>query len=126
MKRFYTSIVICTAIIAACIFGLFRITKVTDQMAASLNQIAIAVEQKNADQVNDLVGNFQKDWEKNEKTLMQFIYHDELDTATGIVARLRALALYQDYPELSAEIDRLQHLIRHICESQMPVYKNIF
>ena len=57
---------------------------------------------------------------------MQFIYHDELDTATGIVARLRALALYQDYPELSAEIDRLQHLIRHICESQMPVYKNIF
>ncbi|MBE6906774.1 MAG: DUF4363 family protein [Ruminococcaceae bacterium] len=126
MKRFFLSIVICTAIIAACIWGLFRIIKVTDQLTASLNQIASAVEQQNTDQVVDLVGNFQKDWEENEKTLMQFIHHDELDTATGIVARLKALARYQNYSELSAEIDRLQHLIRHICESQMPIYKNIF
>ncbi|WP_101911119.1 DUF4363 family protein [Marasmitruncus massiliensis] len=126
MKRFFLSIVICTAIITACIWGLFRITKVTDQLTASLNQIASAVEQQNTDQVVDLVGDFQKDWEENEKTLMQFIHHDELDTATGIVARLKALARYQDYSELSAEIDRLQHLIRHICESQMPIYKNIF
>ena len=126
MKRFFLSIVICAAIVAACIFSLFRITKVTDELTASLNQIASAVEQQNTDQVIDLVGNFQKDWEQNEKTLMQYIHHDELDTATGIVARLKALARYQDYPELSAEIDRLKHLIRHICESQMPIYKNIF
>lgn len=126
MKRFFLSIIICMIIIAACVFGLFRIIKVTDQLTASLNQIAAAVEQQNTDQIIDLVGDFQQDWEKNEKTLMQFIHHDELDTATGIVARLKALARYQDYPELSAEIDRLRHLIRHICESQMPIYKNIF
>ena len=126
MKRFFLSIVICATIIGACIFGLFRIIKVTDQLTASLNQIATAVEQQNTDQVIDLVGNFQKEWENNEKTLMQFIHHDELDTATGIVARLKALARYQNYSELSAEINRLEHLIRHICESQMPIYKNIF
>ncbi len=126
MKRFRFSIIITVLILVVCSFALVKIVKVSDELTDTLNQISTAIEQNKTDQILDLVGKFETDWEENEKTLMQYIHHDELDTITGIAARLTALARYQDYSELSAEIDRLKHLIKHVCESQMPTYKNIF
>lgn len=125
MKRFWLSLVITGLILAVCVFALVKIVTVSDQMLDSLEQISTAIEQNETDQIIDLAGEFQTEWENNERILIKYIHHDELDSITGTVARLKALAQYRDYSELSAEVAKLKHLVRHVCESQMPVFKNI-
>ena len=125
MKRFWLSLVITGLILAVCVFALVKIVTVSDQMLDSLEQISTAIEQNKTDQILDLAGEFQTEWENNERILIKYIHHDELDSITGTVARLKALAQYRDYSELSAEVAKLKHLVRHVCESQMPVFKNI-
>ena len=58
--------------------------------------------------------------------MVHYIHHDELDTLTGAVARLPAYAFYEQYPDLAAETERIQELICHIWESEIPSLKNIF
>lgn len=126
MKRFLLSVVITSLILVVCVFALYKTVIISNELTQTLDQLSIALEQNEKDQISDLVKQFELDWEKNEKTLMHFIHHDELDTITGIGARLDSLAKFEDYSELSAEIHRLRHLIEHVCKSQMPVFKNIF
>lgn len=126
MKRFLLSVVITSLILVVCIFALFKTVKISNELTHTLDQISVALDQNEKDQITDLVKQFQLDWEESEKTLMHFIHHDELDTVTGVGARLDSLAKFEDYSELSAEIHRLRHLIEHVCKSQMPLFKNIF
>lgn len=73
-----------------------------------------------------LTDEFHEQWERNETVMTRYIHHDELDTITGIVARLPMLAKYGETAEYAAEVARLRHLISHIRDAEIPTLPNIF
>lgn len=126
MKRFLIVVAMVLLILGVGFLSWFQLGRITERMETELNTLATLVEQRSAVELQDRAEAFQELWEEEERMMMRYIHHDELDTITGTVARLRALARYEDYPELAAEIDRLRHLIRHIYESETPTWYSIF
>ena len=119
MKRFVIVIIMLTGILGAGCFSLFRLKNIVDQMETELSSLSELVEQK---QGQDL----QQKIQDEERVMMRYIHHDELDTITGTVARLFPLAEYENHAELAAEISRLRHLIKHIYESELPTLQSVF
>lgn len=126
MKRFVIVIIMLAGIIGAGCFSLFRLKNIVDRMETELSGLSELVEQKQVQDLQKKTQEFQQLWEDEERVMMRYIHHDELDAITGTAARLLDLAKYEDYPELAAEISRLRHLIRHIYESEMPSFQSVF
>lgn len=125
MKRVWIVCGIVLSILLLSGLSLWHLSVVTTELDERLQQLSDAVDQKDAG-LETLAADFESLWEDRESMMMRYIHHDELDAITGTVARLKALAAWQDYPELAAEIDRLQHLVRHIFESELPTIMSIF
>lgn len=126
MKRLLIVVGMVIIILGVGFLSLFQLSRITLRMENELDGLAELVGSRSAEELQSRTADFQLLWENEEKVMMRFIHHDELDTITGTVARLKALAQYEDYPELAAEIDRLRHLVRHIYESETPTFHSIF
>lgn len=125
MKRVWIVVGIASAIVVLGITTLLHLSTVSKDMDYALEEIQSAIQEEQPEKILDKSIAFQKIWDENEAEMMRYIHHDELDSITGIVARLRPLAEFEDYTELSAEVSRLRHLIRHIYESEVPTFNNI-
>lgn len=126
MKRVWLVSALVAVILILGILSLSHLNKVTKEMEVRLDQLADSVERQDKNFLEKQASDFEAFWEDKEHEVMRYIHHDELDTITGTVARLSALAKYEDYSELAAEIDRLRHLVRHIYESELPSFQSIF
>lgn len=126
MKRLWIVSAILVFIIGIGGWGLWHITRVTNEMENSLERISEAVEKKESGQLQELTANFELEWHKNEEIMVRYIHHEALDPITGAVARLPALARYEQYPELAAEVERIQELIYHVWKAEIPNWENIF
>lgn len=126
MKRLIIVVSMVAVILALGFWSVFQLDRITNRMELELDGLAQMVEDEDRESLLEKTAAFQELWEHEEKHMMRYIHHDELDTITGTVARLNALARYDDYGELAAEIDRLRHVIRHIYESEMPSLHSIF
>lgn len=125
MKRLWIVLAIIAGILAISLWGLWHLNKVTDQMESTLEQISAAVEKEEGDQVKVLTAEFQLEWHQQEEILVRYIHHESLDAITSAVARLPALARYEQYPELASEVERVQELLNHVREAEFPTWKNI-
>ena len=117
-------------ILSGCIIGIYGISlyhthQVTQQMidrltvaqeAAKAEETALAAEQ--AEQL-------QLFWEEKEKVLMLYIRHNELDQVANNLAQLEALIESGDSAAFYAKLDQTEHLVQHIFESELPLWKNI-
>ena len=106
MKRFVIVIIMLTGILGAGCFSLFRLKNIVDQMETELSSLSELVEQKQGQDLQQKIQDFQRLWEDEERVMMRYIHHDELDTITGTVARLFPLAEYENHAELAAEISQ--------------------
>ena len=100
--------------------------RITDEMEASLSDLSAAIEEGSNARIIHLAEQFQSQWQENEKLLLRYIHHEALDAIDSTTARLPALARYEDYGELAAEVARLQELIDHVYDSEVPNFRNIF
>ncbi len=126
MKRLWIALCVLVLVWGFSGLSLWHLTRAANQMETTLEQISDAIDKQEADQLKELTAQFQLEWHRNEEIMIHYVHHDELDILTGAVARLPALALYEQYPELAAETERIQELIYHIWESEIPNLKNIF
>ncbi|MFR9188852.1 MAG: DUF4363 family protein [Anaerotruncus massiliensis (ex Togo et al. 2019)] len=120
MKRVVAVCVIIALILAASTAALMHLLRVSDEMEASLSAIADAIDRDDMPRAARLTDEFHEQWERNETVMTRYIHHDELDTITGIVARLPMLAKYGETAEYAAEVARLRHLISHIRDAEIP------
>ena len=125
MKRVWFVSFLVATILTLGSLSLWHLSVVKNDLEMQLDHLSEAVDRKDPSLVQ-LAEDFEHVWEDHESMMMRYIHHDELDSITGTVARLKALAKYQSYPELAAEIDRLRHLVRHIYESEQPTLVSIF
>ena len=126
MKRVVAVCVIIALILAASTAALMHLLRVSDEMEASLSAIADAIDRDDMPRAARLTDEFHEQWERNETVMTRYIHHDELDTITGIVARLPMLAKYGETAEYAAEVARLRHLISHNRDAEIPTLPNIF
>ena len=126
MKWLWIVLAIILFIFAICSLSLWHLLVVTDQMETTLEQMSQAVMQEEYSHLDTLIADFQEEWHQNEDIMVRYIHHEALDTVTGAAARLPALARYGLYGELAAEIERIQELLYHICQSEIPSFRNIF
>ncbi|WP_308753728.1 DUF4363 family protein [uncultured Anaerotruncus sp.] len=126
MKRVVAVCVIIALILTASTMALMHLLRVSDEMEASLSAIADAIDRDDMPRAAQLTNAFLDQWERSETVMTRYIHHDELDTITGIVARLPMLAKYGETAEYAAEVARLRHLISHIRDAEVPTLPNIF
>lgn len=126
MKRVWIVSCIVAAIIGMGVFSIMQLGQVKDEMEKALEHLSQVVLLEDSEQLSKEAEEFEHLWETKELMIMRYIHHDELDSITGKVARLRALAKYEDYAEFAAEIDSLRHLIEHIYESEQVSWQSIF
>ena len=98
MKRVVAVCVIIALILAASTAALMHLLRVSDEMEASLSAIADAIDRDDMPRAARLTDEFHEQWERNETVMTRYIHHDELDTITGIVARLLIFDYYKDTP----------------------------
>ena len=108
MKRVVAVCVIIALILAASTAALMHLLRGSDEMEASLSAIADAIDRDDMPRAARLTDEFHEQWERNETVMTRYIHHDELDTITGIVARLPMLAKYGETAEYAAEVARLR------------------
>ena len=96
MKRFVIVIIMLTGILGAGCFSLFRLKNIVDQMETELSSLSELVEQKQGQDLQQKIQDFQRLWED------------------------------ENHAELAAEISRLRHLIKHIYESELPTLQSVF
>lgn len=126
MKRLWIVAAILLFILGISGAGLLHLNRVTDEMETTLEQLAEATEHRRTAQMNELSAAFQDEWRKNEEVMVRYIHHDALDAITGFVALLPPLARHEQYAALAAEVERIQALLCHIREAEVPNWKNIF
>ena len=126
MKRLWIALSVLVMVWGFSGVSLWHLTRAANQMEATLEQISEAIDKQDAAKLKELTAQFQLEWHHHESFMVHYIHHDALDTLTGAVARLPAYAFYEQYPDLAAETERIQELIYHIWESEIPSLKNIF
>lgn len=126
MKRLWIALAIVVLLVGVSTAGLLHLLHATDELQTHLSAITDALEADEQDALIRLTDDFAAHWQKTEAVLLRFIHHEALDTITGVVARLPALARWHAYPELAAEVARLQELISHVREAEIPNLQNIF
>lgn len=126
MKRVVAVCVIIALILAASTAALMHLLRVSDEMEASLLRHCGRHRPGRHAAGRAAHRRVTSQWERNETVMTRYIHHDELDTITGIVARLPMLAKYGETAEYAAEVARLRHLISHIRDAEIPTLPNIF
>lgn len=67
----------------------------------------------------------QKQWDKQEKWLLLYVKHNEIDTINQSISELKFLIQYQDTAEFCSKINETITMIEHVWESELPIFKNI-
>ena len=125
MKRLITSLVLIALILIAGLYSLYRVKNVRDEMILQIETVSTAVEEENLILIKSGVEKLCAYWKEQEGTLIHYVRHTQIDDITKSIARLPAMAAYQTYDVLFAELNSIRWQIDHIWKSEIPSFDNI-
>ena len=121
---------IAIAIVAGCLIGIYaagtthtyRITQEMQNKLTATEQIALSGK---SDKAKESAEEMQRFWEEEEKRLMLYIRHNDIDLVAKNLSELTQLIQFGDTAEFCAKLNETQVLVKHIWESDLPLPKNI-
>ncbi|MDD3192408.1 MAG: DUF4363 family protein [Oscillospiraceae bacterium] len=126
MKRVALCAAILLVIILLCTASLATISYYQHHFIQSAHSLEQAVYQCSFEELSTRAASVCRDWLEAEHVLIRFIRHTQIDEVTNAMTRLEMLAKYGDLSEFSAELGRIEALLQHIYESEIPYLRNIF
>ena len=101
----------------------------TYQMKTQMKEYLLAAEQAamqgDIEKAVKASENIQKQWDEQEKWLLLYVKHNEIDTINQSISELKFLIQYQDTAEFCSKINETITMIEHVWESELPIFKNI-
>ncbi|WP_040197687.1 DUF4363 family protein [Candidatus Soleaferrea massiliensis] len=126
MKRFIIAVCIFLLLIGTCLFGLYEVYNVKNDMSASLEEIGEQVLNNHLEKAQQSIENLKKDWIGYEKKLVQFVGHIPLNEISSTLEGLTYYIQYDDTATFFAELHRIKSLVDHVWYTEIPTLTNIF
>ena len=125
MKRVVIVSILLCGIVAACFFSSYKIGQTHDELQAHANAIYAAIEISDKEGIIRRVGELSDYWRKEERVIILFVRHMQIDEITRSVSRLDSFAKYSEIPSLSAELSSIIWQIENIVSSERPHIGNV-
>jgi len=117
MKQLITVAFLMLGVLAVCLWARHQATEARDRLHAYAEAISSAVEREDEDAVKEAVANMVSYWEVEQRRLIPFFRHAEVDEVSRAVASLKAYTDPDDRSSLEAELRVILWQIDHIWES---------
>ena len=117
MKKMIVVLFISLGILAVCLYARHQTTQARDQLHIHAGAIFSSAERGDEDAVKKAVEALVSYWEGEQRRLVPFFRHAEIDEVSRAVARLEAYTGADDRSDLEAELYTILWQIDHIWES---------
>ena len=117
MKQLITVAFLMLGVLAVCLWARHQATQARDQLHAYAEAILSGVQEEDEDAVKQAVAAMVSYWEAEQRRLIPFFRHAELDEVSRAVASLKAYTDPGDRSSLEAELRTILWQISHIWES---------
>jgi len=117
MKRMIIVLFLAVGVLAVCLYARSHATQARDRLHAYATVISTGIEEKDEAAVKSGVAGMVSYWEGEQRRLIPFFRHAEIDEVSRGVSRLKAYTDPEDYSDLEAEIRAILWQIDHIWES---------
>ena len=125
MNRSVIIAVLFALVVLLGVTGIADTYRMKEQMSELLLSAEVAAIAGDIERATTEAETIQKKWDKNEKRLLLYMKHNELDSIKQAIAELKFLIQYRDTAEFCAKINEALTMIEHIWESELPTLKNI-
>ena len=117
MKQLITVAFLMIGVLSVCLWARHQATQAREQLHAHAQVILAGLEQEDEDGVKEAVAGMVSYWETEQRRLIPFFRHAEIDEVSRAVARLKAYTDPDDRSDLEAELRTILWQIDHIWES---------
>ena len=118
MKRPIIVLVLIVGIIAVSAYSRSRVYQARETLHAYAQTIFTYIEKEDAAGAQTAVEELATYWQKEQRLLILFLRHAELDELSRSVARLGSFAAFEEYADLDAELRAILWQIDHIWHSE--------
>ena len=117
MKQLITVAFLMLGVLAVCFYARHQATQAREQLHTYAGIIMHSVEQEDEDGVKEAVANLVSYWDVEQRRLIPFFRHAEIDEVSRAVASLKAYTDPDDRGDLEAALRTILWQINHIWES---------
>ena len=126
MKRLFLCGTILLLILISSFAGFLTVTLCGEEFDRQLSQLQEEAYTLSFQQLADRSAQVALRWESAEQAMVRYLRRNCLDEVTGSMAKLEKLAQYGDLSQFCAEVDRIRTLLAHVCDGEIPSWRNIF
>mgnify|MGYP000030972057 CR=1 FL=1 len=126
MKRFILALCIFLLLIGTCLFGLWEVHQIKNDMIDALEKISDQMQDGDVEAVKQSVDTLKNNWVDYEYRLVHFVGRTPLNEISSILEGLSYYMQYDDIATFYAELYRTKSLIEHIWYAEIPILENIF
>ena len=117
MKRMIIVLFLALGILAVCLYARDRATQARDRLHTYAGAIFYGMQQEDEEALKKAVEDLVSYWGDEQRRLIPFFRHAEIDEVSRAVARLEAYTGTEDHSDLEAELRAILWQIDHIWES---------
>ena len=117
MKQLITVAFLMLGVLAVCFYARHQATQARDQLHTYAEAILSAAQDEDEDAVKQAVAKIVSYWDVEQRRLIPFFRHAEIDEVSRSVASLKAYTDPDDRSSLEAELRTILWQINHIWES---------
>ena len=118
MKRQIIVIFVVIGIVAVCIYARHRAGEAREMVHFYALPIFFYIEQQDGPGAQKAVEALVAYWEREQRYLMIFSRHTEIDELSRTVSRLKSYAIFEEFADLHAELRAVLWQIDHIWETE--------
>lgn len=125
MKRFYLCIAIAAALVALCFVSLFNVKRINKRVFELTSAVSEQIVSQDYSAARETLKSLKQYWQDEEKFLLRFVRHSDIDIITTSVAKLEAFLTYENLSDLMAEIEQIEITAKRIYDFEIPTLTNI-
>jgi len=118
VKRPIIVLLVIIGIIAVCVHARHRVGAAREKLHAYAGVVFSHIEEEDAQAAQSAVEALSNYWRKEQRYLILFLRHAELDEVSRSVARLKSHAEFEEWADLHSELRAILWQIDHIWQSE--------
>lgn len=125
MKRIIICAVLFIGALAASVYAHFKVQYLNEEIDLRINALTAVLHEKDTEEIIGQAYSLVDFWNNEEKILVHFVRHSNIDVISVSMARLPALAEYGDHSEVYAELLSIRRQMEHILTAEILTLGNL-
>lgn len=126
MKHIHIAYILIALIISTCFYSTWQVYLIKEELLELANQLEAGILEKDLPKIRRDAENLYRYWHQSKDRLGRYVRHGAIDEITIAMAAIPELARYEMVPELSAELRKVQDILDHSWQSELPAWSNLF